>query len=70
MCLGNIFHAFIPVFPLRLDEGTKSETYIEALSMDFSDEFHQIISSLEVILIQQGSKREYKEFIVTKHSLN
>jgi len=51
---GNLaFHAFIPVFPLRLDEGTYSEAYIETLSMDFSDEFHQIVSSLEVKLIQQ-----------------
>jgi hypothetical protein len=47
------FHAFIPVFPLRLDEGAYSEAYIETLSMDFSDEFHQIVSSIEVKLIQQ-----------------
>lgn len=48
-----VFHAFVPVFPLRLDKGAYSEAYIETLGMDFSDEFHQVVSSLEVKLIQE-----------------
>lgn len=41
MKLFPAYHDLIPVFPFRLDEGTNPEAYIEALSLDFSDEFHQ-----------------------------
>ena len=43
----------IPVFPFCLDKGANPEAYVEALSMDFSDEFHQIISPFKVVLVQQ-----------------
>lgn len=41
----------LPVFPFRLDEGANPEAHIEALSMDFSDELHKIISSFEIVLV-------------------
>jgi hypothetical protein len=44
------FHSFVPISPFGLDEGTDPEVYIEPLSLNFLDESHKIISSLEVVL--------------------
>jgi hypothetical protein len=51
--VGIALDDLIPVFPFRFDKGANPEAYVEALSMDFSDEFHQIISTFKVILVQQ-----------------
>ena len=55
----NWFRAFVPVLPFCLYEGTNPEAYIEPLSLNLSDELHNIISPLKVILMQLYSGNMY-----------
>jgi hypothetical protein len=66
--VGNALDDLIPVFPFCLDEGANPEAYIEALGMDFFDEFHQIISTFKVILVQQ--KNEFEHLLAATNALS
>ena len=42
--------SYPPITPFTLNEGSYPKTSVESLSLDFLDELHQIISSIEIIL--------------------
>lgn len=48
----EMLHSFIPIFPFCLYERANPEAYIEALSLNFFDEFHKIIPSCKVVLMK------------------